>query len=323
MIQKDIDSPPGNFGAGSLRNNTFGNFASGLESPLSELLDCSEEAQEKYLAHEAVSENIDEYVTNTQNYHDHRDVYDPITKGQYGLYEKPELLAAYFHDLNLDYINNKEQTREHLQLIHTDPAWSPEQCNMHIMKEELKILDRYNDYFVNYNHVVNICNNYNTTFVKDDNCINDVVTLGAESPTGLKITQDQKSEKDSKHHKSDEKTVRKNPLEIPEQQKGSVAAEAIYSQAVTTKTANKRYVSTIEIPMGNCKNDKIESPIGTCTTTQFVKKTCNEGSNSKEPAHIHVYTHNYTMDDLDSRYDNVMTIQPVYQRIHWDAWPSG
>ena len=317
MIQKDTDTPPGNFDAGSLGNSIFGDLASSLESPLSELLDCSEEAQEKYLAHEAVSENVDEQATNTQYYHDHRDVYDPITKGQYGLYEKPELLTAYFHDLNLDYINNEEQTREHLQLIHTDPAWSPEQCSMHIMKEEMKILDRYNDYFVTYNNVVNTCTNYHTMFDKDDNCINDEVILGAESPIGPKITQSQKSEKDSKHHKDDEKTVCKNPLEIPEQQKGSAAAEVIYSQAVTTKTPNKHYVSTIEIPMGTCKNDKTESPIGTCTTIKSVKKTCNEGSNSKEPTHIHVYTHNYSMDDLDSRYDNVMTIQPVYQRIHF------
>ena len=100
-------------------NNIFGDFTSSLESPLSELLDCSEEAQEKYLEREAVSEGDDEQVTNTQHYHDHRVyvyvyVYDPITKGQYGLYEKPELLAAYFHDLNLDYINNDEQTREQL-----------------------------------------------------------------------------------------------------------------------------------------------------------------------------------------------------------------
>ena len=115
MIQKDIDTPLGNFDAKPLRNNIFEDFASSLESPLSQLLECSEEAKEKYLAYEAVSENSDEYVTNTQYYHDHRDVYDPITKGQYGLYEKPELLAAYFHDLNLDYINNEEQTREHLQ----------------------------------------------------------------------------------------------------------------------------------------------------------------------------------------------------------------
>ena len=289
-----------------------------MENPLSELLECSEEAQEKYLAHEAVSENGDEQVTNTQHYHDHRDVYDPITKGQYGLYEKPELLAAYFHDLNLDYINNEEQTREHLHLIHTDPAWSAEQCNMHIMNEELKVLDRYNDYFVNYNDVVNTCINYQSTFDKGDNYANDETILSAESSMDVNVNHDEKSNKDSKHHKKDKKTVCKNPLEIPEQQKGNDAVEVIYSQAATTKTANKHYDSAIEMPMGKCENDKIESPIGTCITTKFAKKTCTEGSNLKEPAHIHVYTHNYFIDDLDSKYNNVMTIQPVYERIRFN-----
>ena len=187
-----------------------------MESPLSELLDCSDEAQEKYLEHEAVPENIAEHVINTQYYHDHRDVYDPLTKGQYGLYEKPELLAAYFHDLNLDYVNNDEQTREQLHIIHTDPAWSTEQCNMHIMREELKILERYNDYFVNYNDVINTCLSYHTAFNMNDNCTIDTDEKGAKSPTDIHIYTDKGSRKTLKHPKDDEKTVRKNPLEIPE-----------------------------------------------------------------------------------------------------------
>ena len=112
--------------------------------------------------------------------------------------------------------NKRENT---CNLIHTDPAWSSEQCNMHIMNEELKILDQYNDYFVNYNDVINTCSNYHVQFDENDTCINNSVKEGAESPTGLKRTQDRKSEKDSKYHKNDEKTVCKNPLEIPEQQK--------------------------------------------------------------------------------------------------------
>ena len=318
VIQKDIDTPPGNFDEKPLRNNIFGDFASSLESPLSKLLDCSEEAQEKYLELEAVSENDDEHVINTQHYHDHRDVYDPITKGQYGLYEKPELLAAYFHDLNLDYINNEEQTREHLQLIHTDPAWSTKQCNMHIMREELKILDRYNDYFVNYNDVINSCVNYHISIDKNDNCTTENKILGTASPTNMNIANDLRTNNDSEHDKVDEQTVCKNPLEIPEQQKSSAAAEVIYSQAVTTKTAKKRYVSAIEIPMGNCKHDKNESPIGTCIKTKSLKKAGTQGSNLNGSDEIHMYTHNFTIDESDSRYDNVMTIQPVYKRIHFN-----
>ena len=318
MIQKDRDTPPGNFDERPPRNNIFGDFASSLESPLSELLECSEEAQEKYLELEAVSENDDEHVTNTQHYHDHRDVYDPITKGQYGLYEKPELLAAYFHDLNLDYINNEEQTREHLQLIHIDPAWSTEQCNMHIMREELKILDRYNDYFVKYNDVVNNCINYHTSIDRNDNCTIENEILGTTNPTNMNTANDQRSNVDSQHHKVDDKNSCRNPLEIPEEQISSTTAEEIYSQAVMTKTADINHDSAIEIPMGNCKHDKNESPIGTCTKTKLLKKTCIKGPNSNGSDEIHMYTHNSIIDDLDSRYDNVMTIQPVYERIHFN-----
>ena len=318
MIQKDIDTPPGNSGAEPIENNIFGDLASSLESPLSELLGCSDEAQEKYLEHEVVSENVADHVMNTQYYHDHRDVYDPITKGQYGLYEKPELLAAYFHDLNLDYINNEEQTREQLCLIHTDPAWSTEQCDMHIMREELNILNRYNEYFMNYNDVINACISHHTSSDISNDCVEDKIRVAAISPTNTDIPIDQESKKDSKHPKDDIKTVCKNPLEIPEQQKGNTAVELIYSQSATTDAANKRYVSDIEIPMGNCKDIKNESPIGTCIDTKDVKKTSIQATTSKEPAHLHVYTHNYTIDDFDPRYDNVMTIQPIYKRIHFN-----
>ena len=39
---------------------------------------------------------------------------------------------------------------------------------------------------------------------------------------------------------------------------------------------------------------------------------------SKEPARLHVYTHSYTIDDFDPRYDKFMTVQPVYERIHFN-----
>ena len=275
MIQQDIDPPPGNLVAKLSENNVFRDLASSLEGSLSELFDCSDEAQEKYLKHEVVSENVADHAMNTQYYHDHRDVYDPITKGQYGLYEKPELLAAYFHDLNLDYINNEEQTREQLCLTHTDPAWSTEQCDMHIMMEELNILNRsrYNEYFINYNDVINTCINYHTSPDISDDYVEGKAKMGAKSPMKLDISPDQSSKKDSEHPKGDKKTVCKNPLEIPEQQKDNTAAELIYSQSATADVINKRYVSAIEIPMGNCKDVKNESPIGTCIDTKYVKKT--------------------------------------------------
>ena len=313
-----MDSPPGNSGVRPLENHIFEDFTSSLESPLSELFGCSDEAQEKYLEHEAAPENTAEHVIDMQHYHDHRDVYDPLTKGQYGLYEKPELLAAYFHDLNLDYVNNDEQTREQLYIIHTDPAWSIEQCNTHIMREELKILEQYNDYFMNYSDVINTCINYHTSSNVNDDCTNDKDDTGLKSPTDTHIYADKESKANSEHPKDDEKTVRKNPLEIPEQQKGETAAELIYSQTATTETVNKRYVSAIEIPMGICKTKKKESPIGTCIDTKTVKKTCTQDPTFNDPAQIHIYTHNYTIDDFDTRYENVMTIQPVYERIHFN-----
>ena len=254
MIQQDTDPPPGNLGAEPLENNIFRGLASSLEGPLAELLGCSDEAQEKYLEHEAVSENVADHVMNTQYYHDHRDVYDPITKGQYGLYEKPELLAAYLHDLNLDYTNNEEQTREQLCLIHTDPAWSTEQCDTHIMMEELNILNRYNEYFMNYNDVINTCISYHTSPDISDDCVKDKVEMGANSPMDIDISPDQKSKTDSEHPTDDKMTVCKNPLEIPEQQRSNNVAQVTGSQSAIADAKNKRYVSTIEIPMGNCKN---------------------------------------------------------------------
>ena len=274
VVTRSTDPPPGKLDVKASKTSIFEELISNLEGPLSGLLGCSDEAQAKYLGHEAVSENLADQIINTQYYHDHRDVYDPITKGQYGLYENPEMLAAYLHDINLDYTNNEEQIREQLCLIHTDPAWSKEQCDAHIMMTELKIVNDYNEYFNKYNDVINTCINYHTSIDTDDDDgpEHDNDTEENSSISRDTILENGSNKKDT-HQKDNQKTVYKNPLEIPEQQKGDTATEILYSQSANADATNKRYVSAIEIPMGNCKNTHDKSPIGTCIDTTNAEKT--------------------------------------------------
>ena len=315
VVKRNVDPPPGKFDASPPKVNIFEGLTSILEGPLSKLLGCSDEAQAKYLGHEAVPEKYIDQVINTQYYHDHRDVYDPIIKGQYGLYENPETLAAYLHDLNLDYTNNEEQTREQMRLIHIDPAWSIEQCDAHIMKTELNIVNQYNDYFDNYREVINTCIDRATLSDTDES------DTEADSPMVVNTTLEQESSTYSEHHNDNKKTVCKNPLEIPEQQKGDVATEVIYSQSANAECTNKRYVSAIEIPMGKCNTDENESPIGTCIENPTKEgRPIDRAMGSKEHDDLHVYTHNDVLDDIEMCFENNMTIQPIYERIHYNTY---
>ena len=293
-------------------------MTSNLEGPLSGLLTCSDEAQAKYLGHEAVSENFADHTMNTQYYHDHRDVYDPITKGQYGLYENPELLAAYFHDINLDYTNNEEQIREQLCLIHTDPAWSKEQCDAHIMEIESKIVNQYNDYFETYNDVINTCLNYHSVDTEEDATSETDIEMAISNPIQRDTTLDSDQNKICIHQNDNQKTVCKNPLEIPEQQKGDTNIEIVYSQSATADVTNKKYISAIEIPMGNCKSTHDKSPIGTCTEMTNSLETHVQGASSKEQDAPHLYNHNYVSHDMDNYSDNIVANHPIYERIHYD-----
>ena len=318
-VTRSTDPPPGKLDVKTSKTSIFEELISNLEGPLSGLLGCSDEAQAKYLGHEAVSENLADQIINTQYYHDHRDVYDPITKGQYGLYENPEMLAAYLHDINLDYTNNEEQIREQLCLIHTDPAWSKEQCDAHIMMTELKIVNDYNEYFNKYNDVINTCISYHTSIDTDDDDgpENDHDTEANSSISRDTILENGSNKKDT-HQNDNQKTVCKNPLEIPEQQKGDTATEILYSQSANADATNKRYVSAIEIPMGNCKSTHDKSPIGTCIDTIDAEKTSVQTIESKEHDTLHVYNHNYASNDIDQYFENVMTNHPIYERIHYN-----
>ena len=295
--------------------NIFGGLTSILEGPLSKLLGCSDEAQAKYLGHEAVPEAYTDQFTITQYYHDHRDVYDPIIKGQYGLYESPEILAAYLQDLNLDYTNNEEQTREQLYLIHIDPAWSIEQCDAHIMEAELNSVNQYNEYFENYRNVMNTCINNNTMSDTEEN------DAEANSLMVIDTTPKQESNKSSVQHDDNQNTVCKNPLEIPEQRKDDITTEVVYSQSANADGTNIRYTSAIKIPMGKCIVDHNESPIGTCTDRAMrAGKSFDNSISSKEQDNLHVYTHNDVYNDIESCFENNMTMQPVYERIHFDMY---
>ena len=319
VVTRHTDPPPGKLDAKTSKTNVFGELLSNLEGPLSGLLGCSDEAQAKYLGHEAVSENLTDQIINTQYYHDHRDVYDPITKGQYGLYENPEILAAYLHDINLDYINNEEQIREQLCLIHTDPAWSKEQCDAHIMKAELNTVNQYNEYFEKYNDVTNKCANYHTSIdIDSDNIYESEKETEAKSPMNNDTMSDNDGAKSQTQKNDDQKTVCKNPLEIPEQQKGDTAIEILYSRSAKADASNKRYVSAIEIPMGNCKGTENKSPIGTCTDAAGVEKTSSKVTPLHDEDNIHVYTHNHAVCNTDEYFDNIFNAQPMYERIHYN-----
>ena len=318
VVKRYAHPSPGKLDVESSETNIFEELASNLEGPLSRLLSCSDEAQAKYLGHEAVSENLADQATNMQHYYDHRDVYDPITKGQYGLYENPEILAAYLHDINLDYTNNEEQLREQLSLIHTDPAWSKEQCDAHIMMSELKIVNEYNEYFNGYNDVVSTCINYHTSFDTDDDDIEHDNDIEASSPMSRDTILESGLNKKDTHQNGNQKTVCKNPLEIPEQHKGDTATEILYSQSASADETNKRYVSAIEIPMGNCKSIDHKSPIGTFIDTKNVDKTSTQFTSSNEQDILHVYTHNDVLNNTDRCFENDVTKHPVYERIHYN-----
>ena len=318
VVKRYTDPSPGKLDVEATETNIFEELASNLEGPLSTLLSCSDEAQAKYLGHEAVSENLADQTTNMRHYYDHRDVYDPITKGQYGLYENPEILAAYLHDINLDYTNNEEQIREQLSLIHTDPAWSKEQCDAHIMMSELRIVNQYNEYFNGYNDIVSTCINYHTSIDTDDDDIEHDNDIEASSPMSRDTILESRLNKKDTYQNGNQKTVCKNPLEIPEQHKGDTATEILYSQSASADETNKRYVSAIEIPMGNCKSIDDKSPIGTYIDTKNVDNTSMQFTSSKEQDTLHVYTHNDVLNNTDRYFENDTTKHPVYERIHYN-----
>ena len=318
VVKRNTYPLPGKLDVESPKTNIFEDFASNFEGPLSRLLSCSDEAQAKYLGLEAVSENLADQVINMQYYHDHRDVYDPITKGQYGLYENPEVLAAYLHDINLDYTNNEEQIREQLSIIQTDPAWSKEQCDTHIMMSELKIVNQYNEYFNKYNDVVNTCMNYHNSNEINDYVLKHDEEIEASCPITRDTTLESGSIQRMTHEECNKTTVCKNPLEIPEQHTGDTATEVVYSQSANADATITKYVSAIEIPMGNCKNNHDKSPIGTCIDTKNVENTSTHIASPKEQDTLQVYTHNNVLYNTDEYFGNVVTKHPVYERIHYN-----
>ena len=69
VVKRYTDPSPGKLDVEATETNIFEELTSNLEGPLSTLLSCSDEAQAKYLGHEAVSENLADQTTNMQHYY--------------------------------------------------------------------------------------------------------------------------------------------------------------------------------------------------------------------------------------------------------------
>ena len=180
-------------------------------------------------------------------------------------------------------------------------------------------MNQYNEYFNEYNNVISTCINYHASNdTDDDDGPEHGNDIEATSPISRDTTLESGSNKKDTHQNSNQKTVCKNPLEIPEQQTGDAATEILYSQSANADVTNKRYVSAIEIPMGTCKNIHDKSPIGTCIDIENIEKTSIQTTCSKEHDTLHVYTHNHALNDTEQYFENVATKHPVYERIHYN-----
>ena len=245
-------------------------------------------------------------------------MYDPLTKGQFGLFEKPESLAAYLHDVSLNFINNEEQTREQLCLIHTDPSWSQEVADLYILNEEMKSLSQYNEYFETYNDIVNECYYYHYVEPSEESDADsqgskmniDVPPYNSHDKNVYTHADSESPRESSGNLTKDQDKSKQAPKETPSSNLQASNAEIIYSQLTEheKKEEKKYFVSAIEIPLGNY-NRSLEnfdkSPIDTCThnnvkcdnsINKTVESTNVEHAGSSSPAmYVHVVNNDTMM----------------------------